>query len=269
MLYCHPLRSWLVWDDARYAPDQDAEVERLAKNSVRKFAHTALSIENDKDRSAAVSFAVASERDHAIKALLGRAAAEVPVSIDDLDTDLFAVNTLTGTVDLRTGQLRPHRRDDLITKLAPVLYDPMAECSRWLRFLDEVFNEDADVIEFIQRAAGYALTGDGREECLLLLYGVGRNGKGTFLKTLQAALGDYAYTCDFSTFVSARNDRSPRDDIANMRGKRFVVSQEPSEGAVLAESTIKWLTGNDRVRARNKNHSSRMMGCGAQRPASE
>ena len=167
----------------------------------------------------------------------------------DLDSDHWVLNSLTGTVDLRTGRQRPHCRADLITKLAPVEYNPAAECPRWNRFLAEVFEPHPDVIPFIQRAVGYSLTGDTREECLFLMYGTGRNGKGTFIKTVAAILGDYAGTADFSTFV-AKRDEGPRDDIANMRGKRFVSAQESREGAALAESLLKWLTGGDVVRAR-------------------
>jgi putative DNA primase/helicase len=121
----------------------------------------------------------------------------------------------------------------------------------WVQFLSEIFEPHADVIEFIQKAVGYSLCADTREECLFLLLGKGRNGKGTFTRTLQTMLGDYASTADFSTFVSGKDDRGPRDDVANMRGRRFVVSQEVREGAPLAESLVKWLTGGDLVRARN------------------
>ena len=120
-----------------------------------------------------------------------------------------------------------------------------------MHFLEQIFAPHPDLLDFVQRAVGYSLTGDISEECLLLLHGTGRNGKGTFLGTLQAMLGDYASTADFSTFISRGDDRGPRDDVANMRGRRMVVSQEVREGAPLAEALIKHLTGGDTVRARN------------------
>jgi putative DNA primase/helicase len=162
------------------------------------------------------------------------------------------VRACNGTIDLRTGELRPHSRDDLISKVAPVCFDPDARCPRWIEFLAQVFEPHPDAIPFVQRGFGYSLTGIIREECFFLLHGIGRNGKGTLLKTAQAMLGgDYSSTADFSTFIATRDDRGPRDDVANMRGRRFVVSQEMREGAPLAEATVKWLTGGDRVRARN------------------
>jgi putative DNA primase/helicase len=173
----------------------------------------------------------------------------IPVSPDELDRDAWLLNCANGTIDLRTGELLAHRPDDLITNLVGLEYDPDAKCPRWERFLTEIFEPHHDIIPFIQRAAGYSLTGDTREECLFLLWGIGRNGKGTFIKTISTALGDYAGTADFSTFVQRHSD-GPRDDVANMKGKRFISAQEAREGTALAESLIKWLTGGDRIRAR-------------------
>jgi len=251
--HCHPLRAWLLWDGKRWSTDETAEVERLAKRAVRSLDQDALKIANEEQRKLWIRFAMKSDSDHGIRAMLNRAAAEegIPVGVADLDQDPFLLNAVNGTINLQTGELLAHRREHYITKLVPVRHDPAARCSRWMQFLAEVFDPHPDIPGFIQRAVGYSLTGDVREECLFLLYGTGRNGKGTLLRTISALLGDYACTADFSTFAGSRDDRGPRDDVANMRGRRFVVSQEAREGAPLAESLVKWLTGGDLVRARN------------------
>ncbi len=250
--FCHVWKKWFHWDGMRWAIDETGEVVRLAKATVRRIYHEAGKIEDKTSRKATARWAWESEKASRIGAMMRLAQSEpgIPVRPEELDSDEWLLNCANGTIDLTTGDLRPHRRKDMMTKLVPVNYDPSAICPRWRLFLQEVFEPHPDLIDFIQRAAGYSLTGDTREECLLLLWGSGRNGKGTLIKTLGSMLGDYAETADFSAFVQRRNDHGPRDDIANMKGKRFVSAQESHEGAALAESLIKWLTGGDRVRAR-------------------
>jgi len=250
--YCYDWRAWLVWDGIRWKRDAGAEVRQLAKETVRSLYTEAGQYTTEGQRAAAANWARRSESAAAMEAMLKLAQAEkgIPVTPDELDGDRWLLNVSNGTVNLRTGELQPHRREDLISKLAAVQFDAAATCHRWEQFLAEVFAPHPDVIPFIQRAAGYSLSGDTREECLMLLYGTGRNGKGTLLKILASALGDYAGTADFSTFVQRRDDAGPRDDVANMRGKRMVSAQESREGVALAESLLKWLTGGDIVRAR-------------------
>jgi putative DNA primase/helicase len=250
--YCYDWRAWLVWDGIRWKRDAGAEVRQFAKQTVRSIYAEAGQQSAEGQRRALAAWAARSESAAAIESMLKLAQAEegIPVATEDLDADKWLLNVENGTLDLHTGELRPHRREDLISKLAPVRFDPAAQCPRWVRFLDEVFAPHPDIPSFIQRAGGYSLTGDTREECLFLNHGAGRNGKGTFLKTMALAMGDYAATADFSTFVQRRDDAGPRDDVANMRGKRMVSAQESREGAALAESLLKWLTGGDLVRAR-------------------
>jgi hypothetical protein len=187
VLYCHSLSSWFVWDETRFAPDEDAQVERYAKKIIRQLWDDARAIEDKEQRDATVKFALRSESDHGIRALLNRAAAEegIPVRVNDLDADGWLLNVQNGTIDLRTGKLVPHNPENCISKLAPVRFDPAARCPRWLQFLDEIFAPHPDLLAFVQRAVGYSLTGDIREECLLLLHGTGRNGKGTSLERFK------------------------------------------------------------------------------------
>jgi putative DNA primase/helicase len=250
--YCFDWCAWLVWDGTRWKRDAGSDVRRLAKETVRSIYSEAGKYATEKQRADAANWAKRSESAAAIEAMLKLAQSEpgIPISPEDLDSNRWLLNVRNGTVDLQTGKLQPHRREDLISKLAPVEFDAAAMCPGWEKFLMEVLAPHPDVIPFIQRAVGYSLTGDTREECLFLLHGTGRNGKGTLLKTLTLLLGDYAGTADFSAFVQRRDDAGPRDDIANMRGKRLVSAQESREGAALAESLLKWLTGGDMIRAR-------------------
>jgi putative DNA primase/helicase len=250
--YCPAFRAWLCWDGRRWAQDETGEVVRLARETVRSIYSEATHCGSESGRVAIATHAKRSERAAAIAAMLKLAETEpsVPILPARLDEDAFLLNVRNGTVNLRTGELLPHRRGDYITRLAPVEYDPRVFSARWDQFLAEVFEPHPDVPDFVQRAVGYSLTGSTVEECLFLLYGAGRNGKGVLLRTLGAMLGEYASTADFDAFTARRDLGGPRDDIAIMRGARFVQAQESREGAAFAESLIKWLTGGDRVRAR-------------------
>lgn len=154
-----------------------------------------------------------------------------------------------GTVDLRTGKLREHRREDLITRLASVEFDPDAQRSLWDDFLRRVL-PDPNLRSFVQRAAGYSLTGLTSEEVLFFPYGPTATGKSSFLAALGATLGDYAAVADFETFLDRNGAGGPRNDIARLVGRRLVASQEVNDGQRLAEGLVKQLTSGDVISAR-------------------
>lgn len=251
--YCAPLGTWFLWDGQRWRPDAGNAVRELGKATARSILTEAALIDDEDRRKAYVKHAFASERDRALRAMLWCAETEpgIPIMPEALDADPWALNCRNGTLDLQTGELRPHRREDLLTHLCPVEYDSDAKSELWEAFLQRVTCGDLALQRFLQQVAGYALTGSTREEKLLFVYGPARSGKSTFLGALQATLGeDYSHTCDFEAFLKRKPTGGPKDDLANMAGKRLVVSVETDEGARLAEGLIKQLTGGDRVRAR-------------------
>jgi putative DNA primase/helicase len=181
---------------------------------------------------------------------LARSEPGIHVSPDDLDRDPWRLNVLNGTLDLRTGELEPQDPDDLITKLAPVEYDPEAKCVTWLGFLDRIMDGNQDLIDFLQRAAGYSLTGETTERVLFVLHGVGRNGKTTLLESLQAVLGEYAKVMAAEMLMARKNDGGIPNDVAALKGARLVTASEAEEGTRLGEAKVKQLTGGDTITAR-------------------
>jgi putative DNA primase/helicase len=178
---------------------------------------------------------------------LARADRRHAATVEQWDADLWLLNTPEGTVDLRTGELREHRRDDYITKITksgPGGYRPL-----WLQFLDRITAGDSELQSFLKRLVGYSLTGSTSEQALFFLYGTGANGKSVFLSTISSLLGDYAKTAPASSFTASSTEQHPTD-LAGLRGARFVTAIETEDGVRWAESKIKSLTGGDKIAAR-------------------
>src|SRR5262249_28946465 len=156
---------------------------------------------DEKERKAIAQHAVKSEAEARLNAMVNLAQVLCPVVPEQLDADPWLLNVENGTIDLRTGKLRPHRRQDLSTKLCPVIYDPQASCPTWEEFLEVILNGKQDVLDYVWKAIGYSLTGSDQEQCIFLAYGTGSNGKSTLLDILRSLLADYSEQAEFSTFV--------------------------------------------------------------------
>ena len=249
--FCYPWGRWFVWMGTHWAVDDTGEIYRRAKETVRAIYREADQCEDESRRVALAKHAGRCEAEGKLKAMLAMAESEpgIPVLPDDLDRDPWLLNVQNGTLDLKTGQLGPHRREDFITKCIPVSYHPDAECPTWLAFLHRIFEGNGPLIEFVRRAIGYCLTGDTSEQCLFLCYGRGENGKTTKLQTILGLMADYARKTPTETLMVRRGEAIP-NDVARLRGARFVAAVEAEEGRRLAESLVKELTGGDTIAAR-------------------
>jgi putative DNA primase/helicase len=250
--YCHPQKKWLSWTGKRWQPDAEGLVNQLAKQTTRFIYSEAARAKDGETRKALGKWAAASESAYRQKAMVELAKSEqgVPVLTEELDRDKWLLNVNNGTLNLKTGRLQRHRKDDLITKLIPINYDPDALCPKWIDFLSQVMKGKQSLVNYLWRVAGYTLTGDAGEQCLFLLWGVGQNGKSTFLNVQQTILNDYALQTDFNTFIVKKGD-GIRNDIARMIKSRLVVAIETSDGKRMDETVVKQLTGGDRVTARH------------------
>jgi putative DNA primase/helicase len=250
--YCYSTKIWFNYDGVRWVEDTTGETERRAKDTVQQIYAEASEEDNEKERKTIAKHALSSESSAKIRAMLESAQSEpgIPVELKQLDTKEFVLNSLNGTIDLWTGELLPHRREDLLTKICPVYYDPKAKSEVWECFLQRIL-PNRSVREFVQRAAGYSILGDVREEKIFFPFGPPATGKSTFLCAIQSALGDYATTADFETFLQKRYaGGGPNPEIRNLTGKRIVISLEVEEGRKLAEALISQLSGGDFVAAR-------------------
>src|SRR5215213_4388400 len=247
--WCGPWRKFLVYDGRHWVRADTGEDERLLKSTVRGIYAEASEAEDSQERKAIADHAKRSESAKRINDALRLARSEpgIPILPHELDADPWLLNVLNGTVDLRTRELRPHDRRDLITKLAPVEYDPDAKAPNFEAFLARILPSEA-LRRFVQRAIGYAATGVVSEEVLVILYGVGANGKSTLVNILMEALGDYAMQAAPELLLAKRG--SHPTELADLFGARFVASVEVDEGRRLAEGLVKQLTGRDPIKAR-------------------
>jgi putative DNA primase/helicase len=249
--YCHEWNKWLIWTGTHWQIDLTGEVERRAKETIRAIYSEAAEIEDEEKRAALAKHAAKSETNRAISAMVELAKSEpgIPVLSDQLDSDIWLLNCKNGTLDLRTGELRPHNRKDYITRIIPTEYNPYADFEEWAKFLHRIMNDNAELISFLQRAVGYSLTGSTREQCLFMLYGCGANGKTTFLEAISDVLAGYAQRTPTDTLL-AKDTSGISNDIARLKGARFVVASEVEEGKRMAESLVKQMTGGEKMTAR-------------------
>ena len=247
--FCGAWGKWTHWDGTRWRLDVTGHTIKAAKK-VALSIHTEAQTEPDLERQRKIGqFAIASQRRERLTAMVELAKCELSITPDDLDANPFLLNVLNGTVDLKTGKLQPHDRRDFLTKIAPVKFDPAATCPIFTAFLDKIMDRNARMIGYLQRIAGVCLTADVREQELHLFYGVGANGKSVFLDTLTGMCGDYAGEAAPDLLIERRNPEHSTE-IADLCGRRLVVSCELPEGGKLRTNLLKRLTGNARLKAR-------------------
>ena len=173
----------------------------------------------------------------------------LPADADEFDHDPMLFNAANGTVDLRTGELREHSPDDMITKCSSVAYKPDATCPTWDRFLEDII-PDKEIRDFVQTALGYSLTADTREQLMFFAHGTGANGKSTLLDAMVRILGDYAVSVQGDLLVSRIETSNTLSGIARLHGARLALVSETDEDAYFEEAKIKALTGDELVNAK-------------------
>ena len=246
---------WYVYDGKVWQPDENAlAVAELAKILADRLYTFALQITDEDTRNRYIKRVQKLQMRKNRRTMIEDAKSVYPVShtVFDRNTDLF--NCQNGTLNLTTGEFRPHDPADFLTMMSGITYDPEATCPRWEQFISEVMCNDADLALYLQKALGYALTGDTSLECLFILYGAtSRNGKGTTMETFLKIMGDYGKTSNpemLSTKFGNTNASGPSEEIARLAGVRFVNISEPEKKITFNAALVKRMTGNDTLNAR-------------------
>ena len=239
--YVAPWARWLIWDGVRWCPDDTLHAYDHVRQSCREAASAC--------NKAKIGVAIASAKTVAAVERLTRSDRRIAATVDQWDADPWLLNTPSGVVDLRNGEVRSSSPNAYMTKVTGVVADSSCAIPTWRRFLQRTTDGNTELEDFLQRVSGYALTGVTSEHALFFIYGTGANGKSTFLNAITGCQGDYHRTSAIETFTASATERHPTD-LAALRGARLVTAVETEEGRRWAESKIKSLTGGDRIAAR-------------------
>jgi putative DNA primase/helicase len=249
LYHVHAWKSWVSWDGSRWARDPDEKVVRQAMSLADDYELEAREEQIPDRRAKLFKLAGHLSKGKTIREMITLARAIMPKASEDFDKDPTLLNTPFGTVHLPTGDHLDNYPLHDISKSTTVAYDPEATCPTWDRFLHTIMGGNTALMEFLQRAVGYSLTGSTKERKAFILYGSGRNGKSTFLRTIQTALGDYATTAS-SNLIMAGRDEKTYNDLAALRGTRFVAASESGKGKAMDTGIFKLITGDENISAR-------------------
>jgi putative DNA primase/helicase len=260
---------WYGWTGKVWQSDETGKVRRLAEHAINEIKRRKASIGQDLDEAKKANadmevinrlkrdYAVACKWDERVSNRSGFMAMlemlkhqeGIALRTEDVDQDPMLFNVLNGTLDLRTGKLRPHSKDDLITRLVALEYDPDAKCPLWEGFIETIMGGKPELISYLRRVVGLCLTGSVEEQVCFFLHGSGSNGKSTFLDILLKLVGGYGKPVDSELVMATHGEQHPTN-IANLLGMRVVTTIETAEHRRLAEAKLKWITGSDKLSAR-------------------
>ena len=243
--------GWLAWDGKRWKKNSDLKVKVIAHELGPLLYKEAAKQSTQANRLAMSKHAAYTESSRGIKSMLELAQdrPEIAINVEELDNNRHLLTVKNGTLNLKTRTLKPHDRNDLITKLADVDYDKTAEAPNWLEFQKRITKGDQSVQDYKAMAFAYSLLGNPKEHCFFICWGTGANGKSTEIETIASLASDYATATKFETFIE-RQGEAIRNDLAALAGARLVYASEGSIGQRLSEGTVKALAGGDKITAR-------------------
>jgi len=252
--YVPERKKWYVYDGTRWKSDTGGlKTMELAKALADSLVRYALTISDEYKRKDYLEYATKWQSRNFRNIYISDAQSVYPIAMSEFDHNIYYLNCLNGTLDIRTREFHPHTAKDKLTKMARASYEPKAQSIRFAKFVSEVMSGDKEKVAFMQKTLGYGLTGDTRYECMFFYYGATtRNGKGTLMESTLNVMGDYGLTVRPETIASkvSVSSQNPTEDIARLAGVRFANISEPRRGLVLNEAQIKSMTGNDTLNAR-------------------
>lgn len=243
--YCHEEKQWYLWDGFRWRKDNHRQLLQITTEFMRRYARAALDQDELEVSRRVLGFLTVQKLENIEKL----AKSHLPISLTDFDNNPMQLCVTNGVIDLENGRLLPPQPTMWHSKMAGARFDADARCPHFLQFLTDIFSNDQELVAYVQKVAGYLLTGSTQEQCLFMLLGGGANGKSTLVNLLTDLLGDYAANTAASTLM-ANNSNQFGDDLIRLAGARLITASETEHGQRFAEAKIKSFTGGDKITAR-------------------
>jgi len=245
LYYLSDHKKWVFYNGKKWEiSSTDKEALACAINVINGMYLELVDMDENDGRKELSDHASRCESLHKIKAMINLSKSGLPIDTSRFDKDNWLLNVANGTVNLKTGELLAHNQNHYITKYIPVEYDPDAQCPNWLDFLDIIMDGNSEMVNFLQRAIGYSITGNTGERCVFILHGNGRNGKSTFSENIAYLLNDYAMNTPSDSLLQKKFGDGIPSDIARLQGARFVYASETSYNSSINEARIKALAGD-------------------------
>ena len=252
--YSFNRKKWFYWADGKvWREDTSGEIKKLADIICEDIKQEAFREEDDKTQLDMLKWANKTASSKGKEAMIKEAQHiyGIPAAPEDFDAYSDYINCQNGIVNLRNGELIPHSEKFMMSKICMCEYETgTAQPEKWLQFLDDVTDGDKDLQEYIQKCIGYSLSGSNSEQCAYFLYGMGNNGKSTFLDTISDMMGGYSANTQPETIMMQKYNSGANSDIARLKSARFVTCEEPTEGVRLNEGLLKQLTGGSKITCR-------------------
>lgn len=252
--YSYIRKGWYYYNGKRWAIDQEGKIKSLADKTIEKMKEETVYVPKDGNeemmKKAFDKHVKATRSSRGKVSMLKETEHLLSIKPEEFDSDKNLFNVQNGYLDLTTGVLKDHDKSKFFTKISNVEYTDKADCPMWMDFLNTIFDGDQSLINYIQRAVGYSLSGSTEEQIMFILHGNGRNGKSVFLDIITEIFGNYSINIQPQTIMVKQQTSGANSDIARLSGARFVTTTEPNEGVRFDEGLVKQLTGGDKVTAR-------------------
>lgn len=252
--YSYIRKNWYFYDGKIWLIDQQGMIKNIADKVIEKMKNEPIHVMDGVDEEEATKafnkHLKSSRGSNGKTNMIKESEHLLPIKPHEFDNELDLFNVQNGYLDLRTGKLHNHDKTKFFTKISSVEYTDKIDCPLWIEFLNQIFDGNQELIEYMQRAVGYSLSGSTEEQMMFILYGNGRNGKSVFLDIITEIFGNYATNIQPQTIMVKQQSSGANSDIARLDGARLVTTTEPNEGVRLDEGLVKQLTGGDKVTAR-------------------